>query len=105
MLWNVTSSGGGGSTMRLTAAAKPAADLLGGLIMRLCPVALVVGITCPVFNICLAKGIIGDYKKDAPPPADLKKKQQTQTVPFVSHAHVGHVFAVKSPCLFRVIRH
>jgi len=25
--------------------------------------------------MCPAKGIIGDYKKDAPPPADLKKKQ------------------------------
>jgi hypothetical protein len=26
-------------------------------------------------KICPVKGIIGDYKKDAPPPADLKKKQ------------------------------
>lgn len=44
--------------------------------MTLCPVALAVGcIKCPAFNICPAKGIIGDYKKDAPPPADLKKKQ------------------------------
>lgn len=43
--------------------------------MTLCPVALAVGcIKCPVFNFCPAKGIIGDYKKDAPPP-DLKKKQ------------------------------
>jgi len=56
--------------------AQAAADLLGGLIMTLCPVALAVGcIKCPVFNICPVKGIIGDYKKDAPPPADLKKKQ------------------------------
>lgn len=48
----------------------------GRLIMTLCPVALAVGcIKCPAFNICPAKGIIGDYKKDAPPPADLKKKQ------------------------------
>jgi hypothetical protein len=45
-------------------------------IMTLCPVALAVGcIKCPVFNICPGKGIIGNYKKDAPPPADLKKKQ------------------------------
>jgi hypothetical protein len=44
--------------------------------MVLCPVALAVGcIKCPVFNICPAKGIIGDYKKDAAPPADFKKKQ------------------------------
>jgi hypothetical protein len=44
--------------------------------MTLCPVALAVGcIKCPVFNICPAKGIIGDYKKDVPPAADLKKKQ------------------------------
>jgi hypothetical protein len=48
----------------------------GRLIMTLCPVALAVGcIKCPVFKICPAKGIIGDYKKDAPPPADLKRKQ------------------------------
>ena len=65
-----------GGTMRLPAACKPAADLLGRLIMTLCPVALAVGcIKCPVFNICPVKGIIGDYKKDAPPPVDLKKKQ------------------------------
>ena len=44
--------------------------------MTLCPVALAVGCTkCPVFKICPAKEIIGDYKKDAPPQADLKKKQ------------------------------
>jgi len=49
---------------------------LGRLIMTLCPVALAVGcIKCPVVNMCPAKGIIGDYKKDAPPPADMKKKQ------------------------------
>jgi hypothetical protein len=30
---------------------------------------------CPVFKVCPAKGLIGDYKKDAPPPADFKKKQ------------------------------
>jgi hypothetical protein len=55
---------------------QAAADLLGRVIMTLCPVALAVGcIKCPVFKICPVKGIIGDYKKDAPPPADLKKKQ------------------------------
>ena len=44
--------------------------------MTLCPVALAVGcIKCPVFKICPAKGIIGDYKKDTPPPASLKKKR------------------------------
>jgi hypothetical protein len=55
---------------------QAAADLLGRVIMTLCPVALAVGcIKCPVFKICPVKGIIGDYKKHAPPPADLKKKQ------------------------------
>jgi hypothetical protein len=44
--------------------------------MTLCPVALAVGcIKCPVFKVCPGKGIIGDYKRDAPPPADSKKKQ------------------------------
>jgi hypothetical protein len=34
--------------------------------MVLCPVAIAVGCKkCPVFNVCPAKGIIGDYKKDA----------------------------------------
>ena len=62
--------------MRLMAASKPAADLMGSLIMTLCPIALAVGCNkCPVFSMCPAKGIIGDYKKDTPPPADLKKKQ------------------------------
>jgi hypothetical protein len=52
------------------------ADLLRRPIVTLCPVALAVGcIKCPVFKVCPAKGIIGDYKKDALPPADLKKKQ------------------------------
>jgi len=32
-------------------------------------------IKCPVFKMCPAKGVIGDYKKGTPPPADLKKKQ------------------------------
>jgi len=33
--------------------------------MTLCPVALAVGCKkCPIFSVCPAKGIIGDYKKD-----------------------------------------
>lgn len=65
-----------GRTMRLTAACNLAAALLGRLIMTLCPVALAVGcIKCPVVNMCPGKGIIGDYKKDVPPAAGLKKKQ------------------------------
>ena len=37
--------------------------------MVLCPVALAVGCkACPVFNVCPAKGIIGDYKPDNAAP-------------------------------------
>jgi hypothetical protein len=44
--------------------------------MTLCPVALAVGCKkCPIVEMCPGKGIIGDYKKDAPPPADSKNKQ------------------------------
>jgi len=33
--------------------------------MVLCPVALAVGCKkCPIFNVCPAKSIIGDYKGD-----------------------------------------
>lgn len=33
--------------------------------MVLCPVAIAVGCKkCPVFNLCPAKGIIGDFKKE-----------------------------------------
>jgi len=40
--------------------------------MTLCPIAIAVGCKkCPIFAVCPVKGIIGDYKKDAP-PADLK---------------------------------
>ena len=43
--------------------------------MTLCPVALAAGCKkCPVFKICPAKGIIGDYKKEPPPQADTKPK-------------------------------
>ncbi|MGH8505223.1 MAG: hypothetical protein ACRETM_04575 [Stenotrophobium sp.] len=41
--------------------------------MTLCPVALAVGCKkCPVFRICPAKSIIGDYKPGAPPKDDKK---------------------------------
>jgi hypothetical protein len=36
--------------------------------MVLCPVAMAVGCKkCPVFNLCPAKGIIGDYKEEKQP--------------------------------------
>lgn len=44
--------------------------------MKVCPVAIAVGcVKCPVFKVCPAKGIIGDYKPEAPPapPAAPKK--------------------------------
>jgi len=46
--------------------------------MTLCPVALAVGCRkCPVFNVCPAKGVIGDYKKEddakGGPPGDSDK--------------------------------
>ncbi|MGH8460055.1 MAG: hypothetical protein ACRESS_00465 [Stenotrophobium sp.] len=47
--------------------------------MTLCPVALAVGCKkCPVFKICPAKGIIGDYKPDAAPPKDDGKKTSSR---------------------------
>lgn len=34
--------------------------------MKICPVAIAVGCAkCPVFKVCPAKGIIGDYKEPA----------------------------------------
>jgi hypothetical protein len=40
--------------------------------MTLCPIAIGVGCKkCPIFQICPAKGIIGDYKKEN----DEKKEQ------------------------------
>lgn len=48
--------------------------------MTLCPVALAVGCRkCPIFNVCPAKGIIGDYKPDeqkAAPSAKPKSKKK-----------------------------
>jgi len=47
--------------------------------MTLCPVALAVGCRkCPIFNVCPAKGLIGDYKPEPEPrkaaPAGKKKR-------------------------------
>jgi len=40
--------------------------------MVICPVAIAVGCRkCPIFNVCPAKGIIGDYK---PPEATPEKR-------------------------------
>ena len=39
--------------------------------MTLCPVAIATGCKkCPIFKICPAKSIIGDYKKEADSPSD-----------------------------------
>lgn len=39
--------------------------------MTLCPIAIVSGCKkCPVFNVCPAKGVIGDYR----PEKDAKEK-------------------------------
>ena len=38
--------------------------------MTICPVALAVGCRkCPIFSVCPAKGVIGDYRKEDDPPA------------------------------------
>ena len=47
--------------------------------MKICPVAIAVGCAkCPVFKVCPAKGIIGDYKPGAPPasPAAAQKEKR-----------------------------
>lgn len=42
--------------------------------MTLCPVAIAVGCRkCPVFSVCPAKGLIGDYKPGKP-DAGTKEK-------------------------------
>lgn len=42
--------------------------------MILCPVAIAVGCKkCPAFNLCPAKAIIGDYKKEGKDQAAPKK--------------------------------
>jgi hypothetical protein len=41
--------------------------------MKICPVAIAVGCRkCPVFSVCPAKGIIGDYKPES--KSEEKKK-------------------------------
>jgi hypothetical protein len=38
--------------------------------MVVCPIALVAGCRkCPAFSMCPLKGVIGDYKPEASPPA------------------------------------
>ena len=51
--------------------------------MAICPVAIAVGCKkCPVFRVCPAKGLIGDYKPDADatqplrPVKKMKRKQR-----------------------------
>lgn len=62
--------------MGRTAVCGPELDFYGRIAMTLCPVALAVGCAkCPAFGICPAKGIIGDYRKDAAPPPSQKTKQ------------------------------
>jgi len=35
--------------------------------MTLCPIAIAVSCKkCPIFSVCPAKGVIGDYKKEDP---------------------------------------
>jgi len=42
--------------------------------MKICPVAIAVGCAkCPVFKVCPAKGVIGDYKPE-PPKATTSAK-------------------------------
>lgn len=49
--------------------------------MTLCPIAIAVGCKrCALFNVCPAKGVIGDYKAESekpksPQPADSKEKK------------------------------
>jgi len=44
--------------------------------MTLCPIALAVGCKkCPAFTVCPLKSVIGDYDKQADPPA----KQQADS--------------------------
>jgi hypothetical protein len=48
--------------------------------MVLCPVAIAVGCKkCPAFNLCPAKGIIGDYKKEETDQALRGKKGTAPT--------------------------
>ena len=41
--------------------------------MKICPVAIAVGCRkCPVFSVCPAKGVIGDFKAEAKPETKEK---------------------------------
>jgi len=43
--------------------------------MTLCPVALAVGCKrCPVFSVCPANSLIGDYKPEAPKSQQAESK-------------------------------
>ncbi|MFZ5556085.1 MAG: hypothetical protein ACOZDY_05095 [Pseudomonadota bacterium] len=47
--------------------------------MTLCPVAIAVGCKkCPIFTVCPAKGVIGDYKP-AEPGAGKKKSASSKS--------------------------
>jgi hypothetical protein len=42
--------------------------------MTLCPVALTAGCSkCPIFAICLVKGLVGDQKRSTPKPSEDKE--------------------------------
>ena len=42
--------------------------------VTLCPIALVSGCKkCPAFSMCPLKGVIGDYKEEAPGKAEAAK--------------------------------
>lgn len=46
-------------------------------VMVLCPVAMAVGCRkCPVFNLCPAKGLIGDHVADAAPTKSMAPKKK-----------------------------
>lgn len=48
--------------------------------MVLCPIAIAVGCKkCPVFSLCPAKSIIGDYKKEGTDQALPRKKGAAPT--------------------------
>jgi hypothetical protein len=48
--------------------------------MVLCPVALAVGCRkCPIFNVCPAKSVIGDYKPGGGSAAPKRKRAAKST--------------------------
>ena len=45
--------------------------------MTLCPIAIAAGCKkCPAFKVCPLKGVIGDYKPEAAPPAKPAAKKK-----------------------------